>query len=186
MINISKNKCIGCGVCLSVCSEGIEIIKGIARVKNKNADCLKNALIACPQKAIKDITQKLTFAIGTDDGQTIKQDDHVGMSKYYSIWRYFDGELSFIEKRKNVEYDEDEERIHGDPKKAEAVSSILKGVDVIVGKIIGPNIVRMKKFFVPLVIRKLLIKNALEVIKENINEIVEEKEKKERIGIILE
>ncbi len=188
MINISKNKCIGCGVCLSVCSEAIEIIDGVAKIKNKQANCLKNALIACPQKAIKDITQELVFAIGTDDGKTIKQDDHVGMAKYYSIWKYFDGNLFFIEKRENIKYDEDESRTHGDPKKAEKVSSILNGVDIIVGKIIGPNIVRMKKKFVPLIVREPLIKGALEIIKENINEIVEEKEKEgeERRGLVIQ
>jgi len=35
MINISKNKCRGRGVCLSVCPERIEIVEGIAKVKNK-------------------------------------------------------------------------------------------------------------------------------------------------------
>ncbi len=185
MINISKNKCIGCGVCLSVCAEGIEMIDGIARVKNSNASCLKSAILACPQKAIKDIVQELIFAIGTDDGKTIKQDDHIGMARYYSIWKYSDGKMFFIERRENVKYEEDESRIHGDPKKAEKVSSVLTGVDAIVGRIIGPNIVRMKKKFVPIIIREPLIEKALEVIKKNINEIADEEEKEERVALVL-
>ena len=97
----------------------------------------------------------------------------------------FRREFCFFRKRENVEYREDESRIHGDPEKAKAVSSVLKGVDAVVGKMIGPNITRMKIKFVPIIIREPLIKKALEIIKENINEIIEEYDKKERKGIIL-
>ena len=97
----------------------------------------------------------------------------------------FRREFCFFRKRENVEYREDESRIHGDPEKARAVSSVLKGVDAVVGKMIGPNITRMKIKFVPIIIREPLIKKALEIIKENINEIIEEYDKKERRGIIL-
>ncbi len=185
MINISKNKCIGCGICARICPEGIELVNGMARIKDKKADCLRNAIKGCPQDAIKDIGQKLIFAIGTDDGKRIKPDDHVGMSKYYSIWEYSNGNLVFQEKRENTKYKEDESRIHGDPEKAKAVSSVLKNVNVIIGKMIGPNIVRMKTKFVPVIIREPLIKDAIGIIKENVNEIVEEYNKEERKGIIL-
>ena len=188
MYEISKNKCIGCGTCLMVCPEGVEMIGGRAKIKNKDAKCLKNAALACPQKAIRDINRELVFAIGTDNGKIIKQDDHVGMSKYYSIWKYANGKLEFLEMRKNAEYQEDESRIHGDPEKAKAVTSVLKGVDAIVGKMIGPNIVRMKIKYVPIIIREPLIEKAVKIIKENIIEIIEEYEKEERekrVGIIL-
>jgi len=185
MYKVSKNKCVGCGTCANICPEGIRVLNGIAKIKNQSANCLKNVIMACPQKAIKDIKQELVFAIGTDDNKIIKQDDHVGMSKYYSIWKYSNGNLIFKEKRENIKYQEDETRIHGDPEKAKAVSSVLKGVDVIVGKIIGPNIVRMKVKFVPVIIREPLIKKATEIIKENINEIIEEYNKKERMGLVL-
>jgi len=49
----------------------------------------------------------------------------------------------------------------------------------------GPNILRIKNKFVCVVIREQKIKKAVEIIKDNINEIVEEQEKKERRGIIL-
>lgn len=185
MINISKNKCVGCGTCVIACPKGIKIINGIAVIKDRNADCLKNAVIACPQNAIKDIKQDLIIAIGTDDNKTIKQNDHVGMSKFFQIWKYSNGNLDFREKKENIEYQEDESKIHGDSNKAQKVSSVLDGVDVIVGKIIGPNIVRMKKKFVPVIIREPLIEIAVKIIKENINEIIDEKKKEERMGIIL-
>jgi len=185
MLHISKNKCVGCGICANICPEGIEVLNGRARVKTQNVDCLKNIAAACPQGAIKNIKQELIFAIGTDDNKTIKQDDHVGMSKYFQVWKYLEGDLFFQEKRENVKDEEDEERIHGDPNKAKATSSVLLGVDVLVGKMFGPNIVRLKNKFVCVVIKELKIKRATEIIKENINEIVEEYNKKERKGIIL-
>lgn len=48
---IERDNCVGCGICASVC-KGIEIINGKAEIKNKEADCLKDAADACPQKAI--------------------------------------------------------------------------------------------------------------------------------------
>jgi len=187
MINISKNKCVGCGLCKTKCPRGAIIIsdKGYAVIdQNKCIHC-KMCIETCPQKAIKDIKEKLIFAIGTDDGKTIKSNDHVGMSKYFQIWEYSEGKLIFKETRKNIKYKEDKSKIHGDPKKAEKVASALKGIDVIVGKMFGPNIVRIKNKFVPVVIREPNIKKALEMIKQNINEIIEEKNKKEKAGLVL-
>jgi len=185
MFHISKNRCVGCGICLNVCPKGIEILNGTARIKNRKADCLKNAATACPQKAIKEIKEELFFAIGTDDNKIIKSDDHVGMSKYFQIWKYSDGDLTLKEKRKNVKYGEDKERVHGDPNKAKATSSVLTDIDVLIGKMFGPNIIRLKNKFVCAVIREPEIKKAIKIIKENINEIIAEKNKKERRGIIL-
>jgi len=185
VFNISKNKCVGCGLCLNVCPEQIEIVGGVARIKKQDEDCLKKAMKVCPQGAIKEIRQSLIFAVGTDDDITIKSDDHVGMSKYFQIWKYLNGEMVFQGKRENVKYKEDETRIHGDPGKAKATSSVLKGVDVLVGKIMGPNIVRLRDKFVPVVIREPKIEKVIEIIKENINEIVEEYNKEDRSGIIL-
>ena len=185
MFNISKNKCVGCELCRNICPEIIELVDGVAVIKEQNEECLSKAVKVCPQRAIKEINQDLVFAIGTDDNEKIKSDDHVGMSNYFQIWRYSQGELSFQEKRENVKYKEDETRIHGDPGKAEATASALKGVDVLVGKMMGPNIVRLSSKFVPVITREPEIKKSVEMIKTNINEIVEEYEKEERHGIIL-
>jgi predicted Fe-Mo cluster-binding NifX family protein len=144
-----------------------------------------NCIETCPQYAIKNIKEKILFAIGTDDGKTIKSDDHIGSSKYYFIYEYDNDGVLFIEKRDNPKYKEDETRVHGDPGKAQKVASVLRNVDVIVGKILGPNVVRLKQKFVPVVIREANIEKAINIIKENINEIIDEKNKKERIAIIL-
>ncbi len=52
MVRILKNKCLGCGICSNICPEGIEVVNNKARIKDENADCLKDAANSCPQKAI--------------------------------------------------------------------------------------------------------------------------------------
>jgi len=49
---IDKTKCSGCGICAGICPEGIEMVEGIAKIKDENAGCLKDAADACPQEAI--------------------------------------------------------------------------------------------------------------------------------------
>jgi len=55
---IDKNKCMGCGACVSVCPEGIEIINGKAKIKNENASCLKEAAKICPVGAFSNNNEK--------------------------------------------------------------------------------------------------------------------------------
>jgi len=52
IIKIDKEKCTGCGICANICPEGIEMVNGKARIKNENANCLKDAANSCPRRAI--------------------------------------------------------------------------------------------------------------------------------------
>ena len=52
MVKINQNECIGCGICQSVCPEGFEVIGGKARVTDGKADCIQQAIEACPRNAI--------------------------------------------------------------------------------------------------------------------------------------
>jgi ferredoxin len=51
-LKIDKERCIGCSICVSVCPSGFKMVDGKAEIKDENADCLKDAADACPQKAI--------------------------------------------------------------------------------------------------------------------------------------
>ena len=169
MINISKNKCVGCGICIVDCpADAISISDWVAIVDQEQCVNCGACIKVCPQNAVMEINEKLLFAIGTDDDERLKSDDHVGMSKYFQVWIYSNSELVFKESRENIKYKEDETRIHGDPGKAKATASALKGIDVLVGKLFGPNIKRLKNKFVCAVVRKELIDGAIQVIKENI------------------
>ncbi len=187
MVLVDKNQCVGCGICVSVCPEAITLKteKGFAEIIRDRMDCLWKVMKACPQNAIKEIKDRLFFAIGTDDHQTVKSDDHVGKSAYFDIFEYYEGELAFQESRDNPKYREDETKVHGDPGKAQATASALAGVDVLVGRLMGPNIVRLKNRFVCAIVRQTTIDDAKNALIENICAIVHEKNKKERKGLIL-
>jgi ferredoxin len=56
MVSVDREKCIGCGLCASTCSEVFEMKGGKSSVKkgqNKsNAECVKEAIDNCPVGAI--------------------------------------------------------------------------------------------------------------------------------------
>jgi len=186
MKNVSKNKCIGCGICVSECkAEAVCIKYAVAIIDEGKCVSCGTCIQTCPQKAIRKIDENLTVAIGTDDGKTVKADNHVGMSKYFQIWEYKEGTMTFKEQRENTRYKEDESKTHGDPGKAKATSSILHDIDLLVGKMIGPNVTRLQKKFLCAVVRNPSIEDAVSIIQENINEIIEEKNKTERYALIL-
>jgi len=121
---------------------------------------------------------ELLVAFGTDDGENLNN-DHVGMAKYFHVYRFRGGEENFVEQRKNIGSKEDESMKHGDPVKAKATSSALGNVDVVVGKKFGPNLPRLLKKFVCVLVRTDAISNAIEAVHSNIGRIVEEKNKGE-------
>ncbi len=121
---------------------------------------------------------ELLIGFGSDDGKHLKE-DHIGKSKYFWVYRFMDGRKEFVEKRENVQYEGDESMIRGDPKKAKATSTALKGLDGVCGRRFGPNIVRLLKKFVCIVVRRETIDDALELIHRNMDKVIEAKEKGE-------
>jgi len=53
-VEVDKEKCIGCGACVNLCSDVFELEEGKAKVKQQETDkeCAKEAADSCPVQAI--------------------------------------------------------------------------------------------------------------------------------------
>lgn len=51
MVKVDRDKCIGCGACVAVCSAGFEMKDGKAHAKGK-VGCSEAAAAGCPVGAI--------------------------------------------------------------------------------------------------------------------------------------
>jgi predicted Fe-Mo cluster-binding NifX family protein len=121
---------------------------------------------------------KLLIAFGTDDGKNLNN-DHVGMARYYYVYKFFNGKEKLVEKRENVRFTGDETIKHGDPEKAKATSSVLEGVDVLVGRKFGPNLPRLLGKFICILVRTSSISTAIEAVHNNMERIMEERNKED-------
>ena len=115
----------------------------------------------------------IKVAIATDDGKTLTA-EHFGSAKHYLIYSFDlnNGELNYLNKIDNTTR---EEETHGDPEKAKEVSALFADTPVLVSFAMGPNIIRIRKKFVPVISREKdiaamlpLLASALPLIKENI------------------
>jgi predicted Fe-Mo cluster-binding NifX family protein len=115
---------------------------------------------------------KVKIACGTDDEKNFT-DNHFGDSKYFLIYEYNSEsqDIKFIKKVNNGSEDEEE---HGDIKKAKGISGILQDVSILVAFVMGPNIMRMRKKFVPVISREKNILKTLNKIKEDILQMIKE------------
>ena len=58
-LQVDKNKCLGCGMCISLCPAVFELKNGKSQIKEKAAlekykDCIKKTAENCPAGAIKE------------------------------------------------------------------------------------------------------------------------------------
>ncbi len=121
---------------------------------------------------------ELLIAFATDDGVNFNK-GHFGMAKYFQVYKFSEGKEEFVEKRENVQFKGDESIKHGDPEKARKTSSVLQGIDVLVGKRYGPNLHRLVRKFVCVIVRTDTLENARGMVYLNIDKIIAEKNKGE-------
>ncbi len=114
--------------------------------------------------------EKFIAAFGVDKNGDLT-DAHFGDSEYFEIFSVSKSSITFVEQRKNLKIREEK---HGDPKKAKAISTLLSGVDVLVAFRMGPNILRMKKKFVPVIVGTKDVNIAKKLILKSFSRILEE------------
>ena len=94
----------------------------------------------------------LTIACATDDGEKFIT-RHFGDADYYYIYKIDNENAEFITKISNTSVEEEK---HADPKKAKSIVKILKEKNVHCGVscAFGPNIKRVKKHIVPVIMKE--------------------------------
>lgn len=129
---------------------------------------------------------ELLVAISTHDGETLVIDDHAGMARYFDIYRFEDGRAEFVERRENSKYAGDEAMKHGDPEKAKKSLNALDGVQVWASMRFGPNLPRLLKKLVCVVVRAKTVADALELLSANFSAMADEWQKgEERSHLVL-
>ncbi len=89
---------------------------------------------------------EVIVAFSTNDGETFI-DKHSGDARYFDLYKVSKTEIRFL---KRVINPPKEEKLHADPEKARGIARLLRndGVKVLVSKVFGPNIKRIRKNFV--------------------------------------
>ncbi len=101
----------------------------------------------------------MLVAVSTDDEKNLTK-NHFGDGRVFLIYELSPEGYKLV---KRIENKSPEEEFHGDPNKARSIGQLLggEGVHVLVGFAMGPNIVRMRKAFVPVISRCESIEDAL-------------------------
>ena len=113
----------------------------------------------------------MIIACGTDDEINFTK-NHFGDSKIFLIYDVNENGFNLLEKVVN---ESPEEEQHGDPKKAGFIGGVLKQHEVkgIFAFAMGPNIVRMRKNFLPIISRVENINEALTLLQKRVKELEE-------------
>lgn len=119
---------------------------------------------------------KIKVAFATDDGTKFIS-RHFGDAKYYDIYLIDNDKADFLKRITNTV--DEEEDIHADPKKARGISELIarENVSVVVSRVYGPNITRIKKKFVCVVVKDETVEEGIHKICKNIEKIYAEWER---------
>jgi len=144
-------------------------------------------------KLNKFMNKKITFAqkkklmefivaFSTDDGKKYI-DKHSGDARYFDIYKITETESQFLKRITNTS---PEEKRHADPGKAKGIGRLLKqeGVQVLVSKVFGPNVKRMKKQFVCIMMNDATIAESLKKLQGKLPDIRAEWEAGEERNIL--
>ncbi len=120
--------------------------------------------------------EQFKAAFATDDGITFT-DSHFGDAQKYIIYTITPGQAQKTGEVKNTTHPEREEHDshHGDQKKAQGIGGLMKSnqVQVLVGKVFGPNIKRMNPQFVVVLMNDETIEQAAQRLSKHFDQLTE-------------
>ncbi|MBN2659044.1 MAG: hypothetical protein JXR86_18460 [Spirochaetales bacterium] len=124
--------------------------------------------------------KEIIGAFATDNG-TEFIDRHFGDASKYLLYKINSSSAEYVETIENTVEEEEEETEHGDQKKAGGISALLKqkGVQMTVAPVYGPNLKRIKKKFISVIVKETSIAAALTLTQNHFDEIIAEWEKGE-------
>ncbi|MEA2077757.1 MAG: NifB/NifX family molybdenum-iron cluster-binding protein [Candidatus Marinimicrobia bacterium] len=114
--------------------------------------------------------KKIKIAFATNDGKTYN-DTHFGDSDYYDLYELSETKAVFLERITNTV--DEEEEVHADPKKAKGIMNLLvkNGVHTVISKIFGPNIKRIKKKFVCILMNNAYLDDSISFLCKNLEKV---------------
>ena len=106
-------------------------------------------------------------AFATDDGKTF-MNRHFGEADFYDIYEISEDKADFVKRIDNTV--DEEEDVHASPEKAKGISYLLKkeNVSVTVSKFFGPNIHRIKKKFVCVMMDDASLQDSIRILCGNL------------------
>jgi len=121
---------------------------------------------------------ELLIAFGTDDGKYLAN-GHAGDARYFYLYKLSANKEEFVEQRRNIELRGDQSLKPGSPEMAKARAAVFKNLDALVGKEFGPGLPNLLKQFVCVLVRVDTLSKAIETVRNNLDRIREEKDKRE-------
>ena len=128
---------------------------------------------------------KLITAFATDDGKSFI-DRHFGDADFYDIYEISSQSINLLKRIDNTTEEDDDEDGHGDPVKAQGVTGMLKkeGVTMSVSRVFGPNLKRIKKKFLCIIVKEGSIEDSLKKLQDTFPALFEEWSKGEERNFI--
>ena len=119
----------------------------------------------------KNMTNAIIVAFATMKDEQILTNSHFGSADSYVLYKCNSLECKKLQTIKNTTA---EERSHNDPGKASSVTELLKkyNVNVIVARRFGPNLKRVNKNFVPVIVKSESVDETLKTIHRHTEEII--------------
>ena len=113
---------------------------------------------------------KITFALALNKENNFEK-KYFGKADKFTIYRFTENKLSFVNEFPNIFQSMDEGQSHGSKKKGNAIKSFLKEreVSVLVSKQFGQNMKMVNQYFIPVIIDEEKPEKVLEILTEHMD-----------------